>query len=155
MTNRHMFSADRRFSHTTVISIRLISWTWIICMQAADAKMRTLVMKRYIEAVRQDRPFDRTLTVTNPIAQALFTVTGDMRKGSKSLFTRHLLDNVFPNCLLNRFPRVRAIILEGQFMIQSTPLPTCNTVQDYAAQLIRKYALSWLLGELTYTQRAM
>jgi hypothetical protein len=110
--------------------------------QVAEAKRRELVLKRLVDVWRKDRPFDRSLTITNPVAQALFTVSGEMRKGAKSLFTRHLVDDVFPECLINYFPRVRAVILEGQFMIPSTPLVACKDVRDYAIQLVKQYVLA-------------
>jgi hypothetical protein len=104
-----------------------------------------LVMKRLLEAERQGRPLDSTLTVINPIPLALFDTEGEMRKGTKSGFNRYLVEKEFPETLSNQYSATRAWILEAMFMINSVPLGNCTNIEAYGEQLVGRW-IKWRLA---------
>lgn len=61
----------------------------------AEARRREVIQKRTIYSLLTNSPSDQAVTITNPIAQALFTLDGDMRKEhlhetpSRRLCSRH------------------------------------------------------------------
>jgi hypothetical protein len=109
-------------------------------------------MKKLLEAERKGRPFDKDLTVTNPISLALFDSAGDMRKGEKSDFNRYLVEKEFPETLSNQYLATKAWIAEGMFMINSIPLANCKNVGDYANQLVSQWLKRRLNGEYNASQ---
>lgn len=119
--------------------------------QAAQAKQAWLVYKRAYDASRKGAPFDSSLTQTVPEAQALFDARGKIRKGQKSKFIRHLVEKLFPDCLLNKLPEDSdAWIIEGMFMIATVPIVDCHTLRDYVALLIRRWILPKLRGKSNF-----
>jgi hypothetical protein len=68
-----------------------------------------------------------------------------MRKPAKSDYNK--VEKTLPECLSNVYPRTKAWILDGIFLIRSTPLAICNNVEDYARQTVKRWILPKLAGK--------
>lgn len=63
-----------------------------------------------------------------------------MRKGSKSVFLRHLVEKAFPEVLRHDVAPlgIKAYIIEGAFLLQKSPAPGCITVGEALRHLVRR-----------------
>jgi hypothetical protein len=111
------------------------------------AKWRQLYWKKVMKAELKKRPFETVVKVTNPIPEALYHPNGDMRKPVKSDYNKFLVEKVFPDCLSNQYPRTEAWVMDGMFMIQSTPLAICKDVEDHVRQTVKRWILPKLAGK--------
>ena len=82
------------------------------------------------------------------LPQTISDANGNLHKGQKS-YTTKWLENRYKDLVCNQLPGgwvPDVVVLEGMFMINTSPLTTHSTMKDYAQFLLRLFSITWLKG---------
>ena len=77
------------------------------------------------------------------LPQAISDPSGNLHKGQKS-YTTKWLENRYKDLICNQLPVgwvPDVVVLEGMFMINTSPLTTDTTMKDYSQFLLRRFVL--------------
>lgn len=118
----------------------------VVSQLERDQKIVQKCLHKKIKWSKQTgRPIDKIAEQFVPIPLALADSNGIPLKGQKSNTTKALkarYKDATPNIFLNELPRgwiPQCVMLEGMFMLNTTPLASHRTFADYANFLIQRY----------------
>jgi hypothetical protein len=80
------------------------------------------------------------------LPRAISDPNGNLHKGQKS-YTTKWLENRYKDLICNQLPGgwvPDVVVLEGMFMINTSPLTTHSTMKDYSQFLLRRFVLHHL-----------